>query len=96
MDAAFESQVLEPELEEAEVPEAELPTADESAAVQDNSDLFGGSSKFKTMRFKTAEYEKFENGREAESLTEEEGGDYGNDADFGTVLCDYSEYQSFY
>lgn len=75
LDAAFESQVLEPELEEAEVPEAELPTADESAAVQDNSDLFGGSSKFKTMRFKTAEYEKFENGREAESLTEEEGGD---------------------
>ena len=75
LDAAFESQVLEPELEEAKVPEAELPTADESAAVQDNSDLFGGSSKFKTMRFKTAEYEKFENGREAESLTEEEGGD---------------------
>lgn len=75
LDAAFESRVLEPELEEAEVPEAELPTADESAAVQDNSDLFGGSSKFKTMRFKTAEYEKFENGREAESLTEEEGGD---------------------
>lgn len=75
LDAAFESRVLEPELEESEVPEAELPTADESAAVQDNSDLFGGSSKFKTMRFKTAEYEKFENGREAESLTEEEGGD---------------------
>lgn len=73
LDAAFESQVLEPELEEAEVPEAELPTADESAAVQDNSDLFGDSDRFKTMRFKTAEYEKFENGQNAESLTEEEG-----------------------
>lgn len=72
-----EGSELEPD--ETEIPETEPETrsaaADESAAAQDNSDLFGDSSKFKTMRFKTAEYEKFENGREAESLTEEEGGD---------------------
>ncbi len=67
-------------IEEAEPAEfAEDADAVEMAEVQeldfleDNSDLFGESEKFRTMRFKTAEYEKFENGREAESLTEEEG-----------------------